>query len=236
MAGKVGKHPFGMPLDTENGKFFMDNAFDDTVIGGLYHGQVLSEVSDCLVVGAVGKRMKPVNVCEEGIRLYTGGMQFIAVIPCVAAGFFDMLDDSAAQADIDNLHSFTDAKHRTFPLEEKVQCLKLENIQFHINVFGTLVILPEKGWRDVAASRQQKPVKCSQAFGIQSGKKNSAHGTQGIFVVTGVFASSQDGDFRVFVHDGCSFRYGIFLLMGGAAVVALSRYLILHQQKQHHRH
>lgn len=147
------------------------------------------------MVGTVCKGTGTIEGSKEGIRLYAGGMQFVAIVPCVAAGFFDMLDDSASKAYVDDLHTFTDAENRAFPRKEKFQCLKLEDIQLHVDVFGALVFLPEKCGGDIAAARQEKPVKPCQSSGIHGGKEIRAHGTQGIFIVGGIPASSDDGNF-----------------------------------------
>lgn len=105
-----------------------------------------------------------------------------------------MLGDGTAEADIDDLHAFADAEYRSLPLDEELQCLKLDDIQFYVNIFGTLIFLSEEGGSNIAAAREQKAVKFRQMSCVHGGKTVGFHGMQGIFIVDGIFASSYDGN------------------------------------------
>lgn len=87
----------------------MGNSFDYPIIGVLYGGQAASKGIDSLVVGAVGKQAGPVQAVQEGAWLYAGRMEFVALLPCMAGRFADMLGDGAAKVYVDDLHAFTDA-------------------------------------------------------------------------------------------------------------------------------
>lgn len=206
MEQEIGEQPFRMPLDAKYGKAVVRNAFRNAVISGLDDSQVLSRGMDGLMMGAVGEYFRSIQSGEERSGLYRGGMQFIAVVPCMVSGFFDMLGNGAAETDIDDLHTFADTEYRAFPLNEEFQCLKLGDVQFDINIFGTLVFLSEKGGSDIATAWEQKTVEFCQTACIHGSQAVGMHGAQGIFIVDGIFASPHDGDFyrmgnRMLIHD-----------------------------------
>lgn len=72
------------------------------------------------MMGAVGKQPGSIQFVKERAGLYMGRMQFVALFPCMACRFADMLGDGAAEADVDDLHTFTDTENRAFPFNEEV--------------------------------------------------------------------------------------------------------------------
>ena len=122
-------------------------------------------------------------------------MEFVTVVPGMAGRFRDMLEDGAAQADVDDLHPLADAKDRALPFEKKLQGLELRDIQFDVDIPGALVFLSEESRGNIAAPRQQQAVERRQALNVHTGQALGAHLPQGVFIVGGVFCPAYDGDF-----------------------------------------
>ena len=73
---------------------------------------------------------------KTGVFYHNGSMERIAGRAAVQMISFHVLKDCAAEGNIDELHSFTDADDRDSGGNGCVECLKLQNIKFRINRVG----------------------------------------------------------------------------------------------------
>ena len=126
---------FGVPLQSKNREGFMLNGFHAVICGTPLKGMksfsdfvyalMMSAVDhDCLAQGIVKTR-----VGEDG-----SGMVLIPLPVPVECGGGHMLCERAAEGYVDQLHPFADAQHRETFLTAEFQGVKLQNIQFGINV------------------------------------------------------------------------------------------------------
>ena len=68
---------------------------------------------------------------------------------------------------VNDLHSLTDAEYGFVPFDEEIQSLELNDIQFGINLPGTVVLLSEKGRGNVSAAGEQQSIAVRTLFRIQ---------------------------------------------------------------------
>ena len=101
----------------------MGNPFNNTILGSLYDAKAASDAAQGLMMGAVSNHMLSIQCFQKRIGGNRGSMSFVAVIPCVPWGFFNMLYNGAAEKNIDDLHSLADAKDGAFLFDKNIQSL-----------------------------------------------------------------------------------------------------------------
>ena len=69
-----------------------------------------------------------------------------------------ILQNGAAEGDIDDLHALADADDGDPGSYGRVESLKLQNVQFGVNCTGTFVFFSEESRIDIAAARQDQGV------------------------------------------------------------------------------
>ncbi len=67
---------------------------------------------------------------------------------------------------VDDLHSLADTEDGAAPFGEQVKSLKLEDIQLGIDLSRAVILLAEKGRRDVSAAGQQQSAAVRALFGV----------------------------------------------------------------------
>ena len=152
-------YAFGMPLDGDDGKRHMHDALHDVVSGAAYYGQILSKLLYGLMVGGVDQCARAVQLIEEVHAVKSAVIDIVLLIlscPVMGVGGVDVLCDRSAQMDIDQLQSFAYAQYGLFLCHKRGERLNLQDIQFRVDVMGTMVLLPEEGGRNVAAARQEQ--------------------------------------------------------------------------------
>lgn len=77
--GMFEAHPLGMPLHAEDGQALVVHGFYDEVVAVLGHKQPVADISDALVVGAVGDGGASVKLFGESASGGFCGVDFIAV-------------------------------------------------------------------------------------------------------------------------------------------------------------
>lgn len=159
-----------MPLYPKDGKLFMDDSFDNAVIGGLDDPKFPPGPVDGLMMGAVGDHGFSIEFSKKRIFPHGGGVQLVAVFPCVSGRFFDVLGNRSSKIDVDDLHSFANSKNRFFRFVKDIQRLKLDDIQFDVDISGAVVFLPEKCRSDIPAAGKQE--------GIHIGELSKVHSRQ----------------------------------------------------------
>ena len=148
-----------MPLHGDDGQGDMLDAFDDVIAGAADGQQIFAQPVEGLMMGGIDRCAEPVQLIEEigaGQAAVIYMVLLIRAVPLVGSGSGDMLDDGAAEGDVDDLHPLTDAEDRPAAAHKGFQRLHLQNIQFCVYAAGAAVCLAEEGGRDVAAAGQQQ--------------------------------------------------------------------------------
>jgi len=76
-----------------------------------------------------------------------------------------ILNNGASEGDVDQLHTFADAKNRSVVSDAKFQRLKLQNVEFGVDVSGTSAAFTEESGRDITASGQYETGAGKDIFG-----------------------------------------------------------------------
>ena len=121
-------------------------------------------------------------------------VQLVAGRLLMEGGGGDMLRDRAAQMYVDELHPFADPQHGLLLLQKKGERLDLQNIQFGVDLAGAVVLLPEKGGRDVAAAGQDQMRRLIRFLDVQRRKTGNLRHTDCVFIIVGIFGTSNNGD------------------------------------------
>lgn len=158
-----------MPLNREDGKGSVGEGFDRTV-GSLTNGEKsFSEFIDSLMMGGIDESTASIQLIKE-IRAATSDMVYIMElvfsVPLMGCCVFNMLTNGTAKMNINDLHSFTDAEYGSVPFDEEIQSLKLEDIQFGINLPGAVLLLSEKGRSNVPAAGKQQSAAVRTLFRV----------------------------------------------------------------------
>lgn len=147
------------------------------MVGGVYFVAVSVELV---------KEIAPSEIAVKNI------VKLVAPDPSVGFGGVDMLRDVTAEMDVDELEPFADAENGLFLCRETGKDLKLQDIQFCVDVAGAVVGLTEKGRRDVAAAGEQKMCGVVRPSGIHADRAGNAHPFYDIFIVSGVLGTTGD--------------------------------------------
>ena len=100
-------------------------------------------------------------------------MVLVCSLIAVHAGGGQILNDAAAQSHIDDLHSFTDAENGNAVLDSVFQSLKLQDIQFGVDIAGAVIPLAEECGGDVAPAGKKKPLTGGQVTDGEAGQVRS---------------------------------------------------------------
>lgn len=124
-----------MPLHAENGKLFVTESFHDGKIRRkLYGGQIISQLIDFLVMGAVYHKAASVNAVQIRVRQDDGFVKFIAVFIAVDVRLLHVLNDGSTEKYIDNLHALADAEHRLLISHGLFQSLNLYDVKLRVDI------------------------------------------------------------------------------------------------------
>lgn len=129
---------FGMPLDAENGKRIVSDGFRTIVqSAALYDLKIFPKAMQTLMVGRVYT-----GVCNTGAIQFmqngslVGADRMIQILSRIqmqtAAGH--ILQNGSAKRHVDQLHAFADTEDGFVLSDAELQRLKLENIQFRVNM------------------------------------------------------------------------------------------------------
>lgn len=195
----------GMPLYAKDREGVVHDPLDHIVPGTADGEKRKPKPVNPLMVGGVYDRAQTVELVEKVIPPQTAVIDRMALVvtgPLVDGGCFQILMDVAAKVDIDQLDPFADTKDGAFALHKKVEDLKLKDIQLGVDGAGAVVVLAEKGGRDVAAARKDEVVGGGSFFLAESGEYPCTKRTEGPFIILGVPASSGNDYIRLRRHDG----------------------------------
>lgn len=131
---------------------------------------------------------------QKGIMDNGGIMKPVPILILVERSFLHVLDDGAAEKNIDNLHALADAEYRFTASQCLFHGFKLNNIQLCVYVFGTVIFLPEKSRRNVAAARQKHAAAGVNLTWGKGGKAGNPQTGKRSFIVFGVLRAPDDGD------------------------------------------
>ncbi len=82
-----------------------------------------------------------------------------------------ILQNGSAKRHVDQLHAFADAEDGLVLPDAELQRLKLENIQFCVNMIGAIIFFSEESGRDISAAGQKESGTAADIFGRQRGDK-----------------------------------------------------------------
>lgn len=217
------RNPFGVPLDGHNGQSLVYEPFDHTVSGATDRYETVSHVVYRLVMGGIYRSAQTIELIKEIPSAKTAMIDMVELVaagPLVTLCGGDVLKQIAAEMYIDELESFTDAKHRFSSCDEAGERFKLQDVQNGIHMEGAVICLAEEGGGDIAASGKKKMSRAVGGFGISRSKVRDVHSIQGGFIVLGIRLVSQDGNGWAIVH-GSFLRQCIvtFIVCGTAILV-----------------
>ena len=109
---------------------------------------------------------------------------------------------------IDDLKPFADTQHGLFLFDKKRKRLELQNIQFGVDLHGTVVRLTEKGWCDISAAGKKQMGRQRSFLWVQGDMVWNVKPPEGSFIVSGIFASAEYGHIRRRMHRVSSFLMG----------------------------
>lgn len=205
----------------------MHQSLDHIVPGAADRNKVFPRAVYGLVVGGVYRSAVSIELIKEIQTVYITMIDAVHLIftdPFVPVCGVDVLRDVAAEIHIDELKALADTEHGLFFRRKKGERLKLQNIQFRVDVEGAVIALPEKSGCDIAAARQEQMGGVLGSFGIQSGVMGDAQSAQNVFVVCGIRCAAKNGDGGESRHVGFLSRraeryYFILCGFGGRATI-----------------
>ena len=165
-----------MPLKAEDRKRTMGNSFRTVILGAiLYDLKILPRSVHALMMSRINTdiigKICGIKPAQNGCRVGTDRMIEVAVCGQMQTVPGHILNESAAESDIYELHAFADAQYGFLLLHAELECLKLQNIQFGIYLTGALVLFAEKGRSDVTAAGKKQSGTAGDGFGIQGGQE-----------------------------------------------------------------
>ena len=170
----VGKaHAFRMPLDAQNGKACMHNGFCYAVKGLLDDDQAFAWLRNALMMGAVDREVFSIQGVEKASLFRIRGVDLIFSDVFVLSGGWQILNDASSQADVDQLHAFTDAEYGQFFFQEGAQEEKLKTVKSGINGAGALILLMKKKRINIAAAGKNESVVGVGWFRKENGERLS---------------------------------------------------------------
>ena len=177
----------------------MDKRFDAVVLFAPLDGcQPFPDLAYPLMMGTVDHSLFPVQGIQTGVFQNPGGMILVAILVAVQLGSGKVLGNGATQRNIDYLHAFTDAQYGKGVPDSIFQSLKLQNVQFCINISGSSVLFPKKSGGDISASRQNKGAAGGNFSGNERGEGIGRKSRNIVFLVSGVSLSADNSNFYVF--------------------------------------
>lgn len=184
-----------MPLHAVDGEPAVKNGFR---YGGgrsiLGEQKSLTEPPDALMVGAVDSQTAAIEHMQEGIMDNGGIMKLVPVLILMKCSFFHVLNDGAAEKNIDNLHPFADSEYRLMIAQSLFHGFKLDNVQFCVYIFRAVIFLPEKSGCNIAAARQKHAAAGGNPAWGKGGKTGNSQTGKGSFIVSGVLCASDNGN------------------------------------------
>lgn len=135
--------------------------------------QSLAQFVQPLVMSAVDQHGIPVQALQTAAGVID--RQVILILPLIAVymGSGQILNNAAAKAHIDDLHSLTDAENGQTVLDPVFQGLELQDIQLRVDGAGAMVPLSEKCRGDIAAAGKKQPLAGGQITDGETGQVRS---------------------------------------------------------------
>lgn len=208
-----------VPLDSQDGQRRVHQSFYHVVPGAADRNKVFPRAVYCLMVGGIYRSAVSIELIKEIQTVYITMIDAVHLIPAdpfVPVCGVNVLRDVTAEIHIDDLEALADTEHGLFLRSKTGERLKLQNVQFGVDVAGAVIVLSEEGWRDIAAARQEKMSGGPGGLRVQSSAIGDAQPAQDIFVVFGIRGAAQNGD------SGES-RHGGFLLEKEALLYLMQR-------------
>ncbi len=175
----------------------MDNGLRHVVGSILDDGKAFAGSADSLVMGAVYGKILPVEPVQKGAGERMAGMDLILAGVLMQGIGGEILDDAAAEIDIDNLHSFADAQNRPAGFYKGIQHRKLLSVQHRIDNTGAVVRFPEQDGIDVPAAWQKQGVKGIGLGYVGEGGAGGPQSCEGVMVIIRIAGKAGD---RYFFH------------------------------------
>ena len=154
--------PLRMPLNGIDGECGVMKSLDYAVLRAYsIDGDAGSGTTRCLVVGTVDRKFRPEEPADPAAICSSARMQQIRSVasPGVAGSGRKMLDQRAAEIDIDDLKTAADAEHGPFGSHKKIEDGKLELIQIVADAYAAQVLFMKTGGIYIAAAGKQETVK-----------------------------------------------------------------------------
>ena len=191
---------FGVPLDAEDRQVAVGDGFHALIRRTvLADQQVVAELQQTLMVAGIDRyvaRRKDACDGRDGIRRKTDGMIEISVRGLMQMGGGHILQERTAEGDVEQLHAFTDTQNWFAGLDTEFQRLKLQDIQFDINVYGAFVAHAVEARRDVSTARQQETVAATDVLRTECRMGDKTVFREETRIVGDVFGPSQNCNFH----------------------------------------
>ena len=136
------------------------------------------------MVGAVDVHFDRKILEKTGIIYHNSIMKHIAGRGTVQAVSRHILQNSATEGNIDDLHALADPDHGDPGGNGCVKGLKLQDVQFGVNSTGTFVFFSEESRSDISAARQDQSVAGNDLSGNQSSHDLRGKCTEKGFIIS----------------------------------------------------
>ena len=144
------------------------------------------------MVGAVDVHFDRKILEKTGIFRHNGRMECITGGDTVQGISRHILQNSATEGNIDDLHALADPDHGDPGGNGCVKGLKLQDVQFGVNSAGTFVFFTEKSRSDISAARQDQSVAGNDLSGNQSSHDLRGKCTEKGFIISCFGLASQN--------------------------------------------
>ncbi len=184
-------------MDAQDRQESVDNSFRYVVGSILDDGKPFSGRADSLVMGAVYGKISSVEPAQKGAGQGVAGMDLILAGILVQGVGGEILDDAAAEKDIDNLHSLADTQNRAAGSYKGVQHGKLLSVQHRVDYTGAVIRLPEQDRINIPAAWKKQGVKGTGLGYVGKGGAGGPQLCEGVMVIVRIAGKAGD---RYFFH------------------------------------
>ena len=177
------RHSLRMKLHTDNPSVFVDEALKDSVLahaGGL---KTICQTIHSLMVGTVGDKTISIQVAQE--RMYhVDRMDTVhLILPLMVGVIGQILDQCAAQGDVQDLVSTADTENGPFQTEKQVDEYKFILVTLGINVTAGGIFLTVVAGIHVRTARNKKSIAIFSEREIHGYHALQSHGGEGSGII-----------------------------------------------------
>lgn len=186
----------------------MEQSFYGIVPGAAGTDQAFSQTVDGLVMGRVYQGTAAIEIIKEIFAVKYTVIDIVCLVfsyPFMTVCGSNVLIDTAAKVDIDDLKTFADTQDGFMLCHIKREGIELQYVQFCVYLTGAMICLAEEGRCDIPAPGQKQMTCAGCFFGIQGGLTGNIQPPEGGFIIGSVFAAAKNGNGRGRMHGNVPF-------------------------------